>query len=105
MSSMREIAPEMQLLTIKLSGYGNWIAKLCLAVWIAIACAPPKAIAEEPRLSAKQKAIARIPFERMTTSATARVRETIDSGSVFKHLPESTIKFSQELYIQLIRYP
>lgn len=95
----------MQLPTINLPGYGHWIAKICLAVLIAVACQPPKALAEEPRLSAKQKAIARIPFERMTTSATARVQATIDSGSVFKHLPESTIKCSQELYIQLIRYP
>lgn len=78
---------------------------MCLALASLSMIVPRTVTAENPGLSAKQKAVAGIPFERMTASAAERIKQTINSRAIFKHLPESTIPCTPELYIQLIRYP
>ena len=78
---------------------------VCFVIALLSVVLPDTATAEDSGLSAKQKAFGNIPFERMTASATERIKSTINSEAVYKHLPESTIQCSPELYIQLVRYP
>ena len=78
---------------------------MCFVITSLSVVLPDIATAEDPGLSAKQKAVAKIPFERMTASATERIKSTINPKAIYKHLPKSTIQCSPELYIQLVRYP
>ena len=75
---------------------------MCFVIASLSVVLPDIATAEDPGLSAKQKAVAKIPFERMTASATERIKSTINPKAIYKHLPKSTIQCSPELYLSLI---